>query len=948
MSTEADSENESLGATSPKTPPLPPRPSAPAPTISKESSNHSSIAKHTLLDDEYFEDGPLFRATIKQLENQTVTLKASLKRIIKTAIASLEMRRQLFRVDENYIEALREAPCTEPLMSRYLNNAWKVIKDERNRLDASLSSQLIDPLKNLYENDVKAAELKRRQFEEESKEYYGSLAKYLKNKKKADTEDKQNQRKSKFDLARFDYLNFLLDLHGGKKENEILFHITDHTIRDFDYYEKIANKIELEKPHLNELVQLMTESSRDQEQTAIERANKRKELINMCNDSTIINTPGTNVPLTATNENQASSITTDTIAATLPSPPNMELSASISTDEASLLSNVEMEKFKGIRDLDHNRGDSMMGRKKEGFLFATAKPNKTSGFDVTSTSVTWHKYWCVLSGGQIHEYSNWKRQLEPHIDPINLRFATVREARNSDRRFCFEVITPHMRRIYQATSQEEAQSWIGTIHNSIESLLNGTSNSSANLKDIMASSSSSPPTTKRHGRSLSGAFKTGLAAVAAATPGNSNAKDRKRQSALPYTTPPPPQSSSSQNSECAELLVSASSSPNNDRFRWSGFSFGNSHHNKPLSSIQQTSNNNGNYVFSSIPDSKGNTRLFSILREDIFNHYCVDCGAKNPDWCSLNLGVLLCIECSGIHRSLGTHISKIRSLTLDSTSYTPDIIELLKSIGNARSNAIWDNEFKQGANTDNTRPNPTDNRNVKLNYIQAKYVGRTYVKQLSSEEADKALFEAIDHDDIPKALLALASGANVNSSRLQTSHRISIFLNPEAVNADATNDEKYTVRYALHHALLHGREVDNQAVLFPTTPSSEISSVSALSTATEGDSEEHSEEKKITTTIFPMAEFLLQNGADTGIVDPETGHTLAELVGMGSVIDDHAIDYINLKITARGQSTITRSNTITAKIVQEGEEHNDTDNIPPPPLPTTAIDSLPAATSTNT
>lgn len=249
------------------------------------------------------------------------------------------------------------------------------------------------------------------------------------------------------------------------------------------------------------------------------------------------------------------------------------------------------------------------------------------------------RYWCVLSGGQIHEYSNWKRQLEPHIDPINLRFATVREARNSERRFCFEVITPHMRRIYQAISQEEAQSWIGTIHNSIESLLNGTSNSSANLKDIMASSSS-PPTTKRHGRSLSGAFKTGLAAVAAATPGN-NAKDRKRQSAITYSTPP------SQNfnchSECAELLVSASSSPNSDRFRWSGFSFGHSHQNKPLSSIQQTSNNNGNYVFSSIPDSKGNTRLFSILREDVSNHYCVDCGAKNPDWCSLNLGILLCI-----------------------------------------------------------------------------------------------------------------------------------------------------------------------------------------------------------------------------------------------------------------------------------------------------------------
>lgn len=47
------------------------------------------------------------------------------------------------------------------------------------------------------------------------------------------------------------------------------------------------------------------------------------------------------------------------------------------------------------------------------------------------------------------------------------------------------------------------------------------------------------------------------------------------------------------------------------------------------------------------------------------NSYCVDCNAPNPEWASLNLGVLMCIECSGIHRNLGSHISKVRSLTLD-------------------------------------------------------------------------------------------------------------------------------------------------------------------------------------------------------------------------------------------------------------------------------------------
>ena len=48
------------------------------------------------------------------------------------------------------------------------------------------------------------------------------------------------------------------------------------------------------------------------------------------------------------------------------------------------------------------------------------------------------------------------------------------------------------------------------------------------------------------------------------------------------------------------------------------------------------------------------------------NSKCVDCGAENPKWASMNNGVFLCLKCAGIHRSFGMSVSLIRSLQIDS------------------------------------------------------------------------------------------------------------------------------------------------------------------------------------------------------------------------------------------------------------------------------------------
>jgi Arf-GAP/SH3 domain/ANK repeat/PH domain-containing protein len=129
---------------------------------------------------------------------------------------------------------------------------------------------------------------------------------------------------------------------------------------------------------------------------------------------------------------------------------------------------------------------------------------------------------------------------------------------------------------------------------------------------------------------------------------------------------------------------------------------------------------------------------------------------------SINLAIIICIECSGIHRSLGTHISKVRSLTLDNTSFTPDIVDLLHQVGNRIANMVWEARLDPAL-----KLNAQANREQRLRFITAKYVDRAYVAPISPTLSryptpDETLLAAIKKNEIHDVIYALALGANPN------------------------------------------------------------------------------------------------------------------------------------------------------------------------------------------
>ncbi|XP_058063366.1 arf-GAP with coiled-coil, ANK repeat and PH domain-containing protein 2 [Anopheles bellator] len=261
---------------------------------------------------------------------------------------------------------------------------------------------------------------------------------------------------------------------------------------------------------------------------------------------------------------------------------------------------------------------------------------------------TWNRRWFCMCDNQLFYRKRTGEEL-PTVMEEDLRLCTVRPLADSDRRFCFEVISPTKSHILQADSETMMVAWIKALQKGIDSAIQHNSPFSNDMRGRERGGQSGED--GRHGGVGRSAFASG-----------STSSDRNTRTGT---------------AGCS----SEGSRKGYKKINW--------------------------------------TQMLKIPG----NARCADCGNNDPKWASINLGITLCIACSGVHRSLGVHHSKVRSLTLD--VWEPEILRVMIELGNDVINRVYEGNAARVARFDRA----TDNCEITVReaWIRAKYIERQFV-----------------------------------------------------------------------------------------------------------------------------------------------------------------------------------------------------------------------------
>jgi len=361
---------------------------------------------------------------MKALEQKTGNMRMQMKRLIKKAEYVHQAQQEANDAFAGFMEALKEVSATnanavQPAIEHYFDKIAREILSYERQNTANLQKIVIDPVNKLYQLDIKQAESQKRDFEEESKEFYAYVSRYLGQRHdsvKAKQSDSKYQTKRKnFELKRFDYSSFMQDLSGGRKEQEILSHLTKYADAQARCFLKTAAKVDELLPQLEALSTEVQEADKEYQYQRIEREEKRRllEKGNLTYNepeppaTAISSNPATAHPNGAQTNSDTEINRADSTGSQLRSTRSVNSGGSPSAGDLSrspgslsqhaVGSPVQSSKFKGIRDLEERdpnqavQGDKDVPNRKEGLLWALNRP----GGHVDPRNLNkqgWHKY----------------------------------------------------------------------------------------------------------------------------------------------------------------------------------------------------------------------------------------------------------------------------------------------------------------------------------------------------------------------------------------------------------------------------------------------------------------------------------------------------------------------------------------------------------------------------
>jgi Arf-GAP with SH3 domain, ANK repeat and PH domain-containing protein len=371
------------------------------------------------------DDGPVFRATIKALEQKTGNMRMQMKRVIKKAEHAHAAQVEANDAFVAFTDALKEAASTnanavQPAIEHYFDKIAREILSYERQNAANLQKIIVEPLNKLYTLDIKQAEAKRRDFEEESKDYYAYVGRYLgqrhdsvKTKKLAESDTKYQTKRRTFELKRFDYSSFMQDLSGGRKEQEVLSHLTRYADAQARSFLATSKKVDTLLPQLQALSSEVQVANKEYQYQRREREEKRRllEKSNPYDSEPAPAAPPTAQP-SSTNGAQSSSDTelgrADSTGSQLrmvgtataaPAATASDLSRSPgSIGHGSVNSPPQNSKFKGFRDLEEKDpsqaaiAEKQGTQRKEGLLWALSRPGGHVDPRAALNKQGWHKY----------------------------------------------------------------------------------------------------------------------------------------------------------------------------------------------------------------------------------------------------------------------------------------------------------------------------------------------------------------------------------------------------------------------------------------------------------------------------------------------------------------------------------------------------------------------------